>query len=331
MQVLFRFAYPYILGIGIITIIAVILFKKYWQKHTVYKYPLLSYIVKHTGRSTQLPSWILYLIRLVAIIILALLAAKPQLIDQKSKVSVEGIDIVVTLDVSGSMLFFDDLKDQRTRIDVAKKEAIRFIKKRENDSIALVNFGKYALTRCPLTQDKKMLVSSVEQIKINASSSMANGTVLSQAIVAAARRLQKSKAKSKVIILLTDGEPSVGDMLPEDALSVAQKFGIKIYTIGIGGDGGLIKDPFFGVRRIGEGLRKDLLIYFAEKTGGKFFEAKKPQDLAKIYDEIDALEKTQYEADVYAQYLDYFMPFIWVVIFLLLFELCVTTFVWTVL
>lgn len=331
MQLLFRFAYPYILGIGLAVVFLAILYKKYWQQKTVYKYTLLSYIVQRSSASTQMPSWILYLVRLSSVLILALLVAKPQLIDQKSKISVEGIDIVVTLDVSGSMLFFDDLKDRRPRIEVAKKEAIRFIKKRDNDSIALVNFGKYALTRCPLTQDKKMLISAIEQIKINPSGSMANGTMLSQAIVAGARRLQKSKASSKVIILLTDGEPSIGDMLPEDALSVAQKFGIKIYTIGIGGQGGLMNDPFFGVRKVGGGLRKDLLIKFAQQTGGKFFEAKKPKDLAKIYDEIDALEKTQYEADVYAQYLDYFMPLIWFVLILLLFELLVTTFVWTML
>lgn len=331
MQLLIRFAYPYLLLILIPLFIAIILLKRYVQRKTVYAYPLVSYILSFYKKSSQAPAWIIYALRCTSLLVMMLLLAKPQLVDHKSKVTVEGIDIVMTLDVSGSMLCFDDLDDRRLRIDVAKEEAIRFINKRDNDAIGLVVFGQYALTRCPLTQDKTMLTSAVDEIIIDVDDPMSKGTVLAKAIVSSARRLQKSEAKSKIMILLTDGQPSLGDLPIEHALSIAKKFGIKIYTIGIGSEkGGYATDPFWGPRKAVNALQPDLLKKIAQETGGKFFEVRKPKDMARIYDEINSLETSSYQADVYARYFDYFIPLLWLVLLLFLIEICITTFIWTI-
>jgi Ca-activated chloride channel family protein len=259
-----------------------------------------------------------------------ILMGKPQFVDQKTKMSVEGIDIILALDVSGSMQLFDDLDDRRSRWEVAQTEAVRFINKRENDAVGLVIFGRYAITRCPLTVDKNLLKDIIEDLYIGSTSSdMPNGTMLFQGIVASVRRLQASQAKSKIIVLLTDGEPSPGDFSYEDAMSVAQQVGVKIYTIGVGGEhGGLIDDPFYGLQSANIKMNKFLLQKIAEQTGGQFFEAKNPADVKQIYDKINALERTEHEIDIYNKYYDYFLPFLWAVFYMLLLELFLRAFVW---
>lgn len=263
---------------------------------------------------------------------MVLLVGKPQFVDSKSKVTVDGIDIMLALDVSGSMRCFDDLRDQRTRLEVAKKEALSFIDKRQNDAIGLVIFGRYAIVRCPLTLDKLILKEIVDDLEIGQPSvDMQQETKLSQGLITAIRRLQKSKSRSKIVVLLTDGSPSPGDLNSEDAIKIAQELGIKVYTIGIGSDKGVyINDPTWGIRQVDTPINKKLLQAIAKQTGGTFFEAKKPEDLKKIYGQIDQLEKQSYETQVYQKYSDYFMPIVWLVIGLLLFELFMATFVWFV-
>ncbi len=222
---------------------------------------------------------------------MAILIGKPQFVDLKSKTTVEGIDIILALDVSGSMDCFDDQSDRRSRLEVAKKEALDFIDKRPNDAIGLVIFGRYAIARCPLTLDKNILKTIISTLEIGQpSQDMAQATMLSQGLVTSLRRLQDSKSKSKIVVLLTDGEPSPGDLEPQDALRIAKDIGVKIYTIGIGNDeGGFSSDPVFGTYRVRAPLNKTLLKKIAKETKGQFFEAKKPQDLKTIYDTIDKL------------------------------------------
>ena len=235
---------------------------------------------------------------------------------------------MMVLDVSGSMQMFDDPHHKKQRIAIAKEEAIKFVNKRPDDPIGLVLFGQEAVSRCPLTLDKNMLTELIKDTELGIIS--ADGTVLSKGLITAITRLRKSKAASKIIILLTDGEPSPGDLKPEDALYLAKKFGIKIYTIGIGGDyGGLIEDQLFGgIRQVGAPLNTKLLKVLAKETGGKFFLAKNQKDLSTIYDTINQLETTEYETDVYHNYHDIFMPFLWIIVGLLLLELILATFVW---
>lgn len=270
---------------------------------------------------------ILAAMRFVTLCGLALLIARPQLVDEQSKVMVEGIDIMMALDVSGSMELFDDLQDQRTRITVAKDEAIKFINKRENDPVGLVLFAKESVSRCPLTLDKKMLESIVSSTELGVIDP--GGTMLSKGLLMAVNRLKQSQAKSKIIILLTDGIPSPGDLHPGAVIELAKKFGIKIYTIAVGSDAAFHRDPLTGsVRQYPMDFNTQLLEAIAEHTGGHFFEAHKPKDLAKIYDKIDQLEKTEYETDVYHNYYDIFMPFLWALLALVCCELFLARFVW---
>ncbi len=297
-----------------------------YYKNPVYKYSLTSFLISRNVQVKVPHKMILAAMRFITLVGLAFLIARPQLVDEQSKVMIEGIDIMMVLDVSGSMQLFDDLKDQRSRIDVAKTEAVKFIEKRENDPVGLVLFANESVSRCPLTLDKKMLHSIVDDTELGVINP--EGTMIAKALIMALNRLKHSKAKSKIIILITDGEPTPGDLNPRAAIELAKKFGIKIYTIGIGGDGGFFKHPMFGIQRYGVGLNTDLLSTLAEQTGGKFFEARRSQEMGKIYDEIDKLEKTEYETDVYHKYYDVFMPFLWALICLFCLELFLARFLW---
>lgn len=321
-----RFAYlPFLYGALPLLAIAA-WYRWHFYKSPVYKYSLVSTLISKNVQVKVPHKAILGIIRFVTLAGLALLIARPQLVDEQSKVMIEGIDIMMVLDVSGSMQLFDDLKDQRSRIDVAKEEAINFIKKRENDPVGLVLFANESVSRCPLTLDKKMLQSIVDDTELGVINP--EGTMITKALVMALNRLKQSHAKSKIIILITDGEPTPGDLNPRAAVELAKKFGIKIYTIGIGGDGGFFKHPMFGIQRIGVPVNTDLLSALAHQTGGKFFEARRSQELRKIYDEIDKLEKTEYETNVYHKYYDVFMPFLWALIALFCLELFLARFLW---
>lgn len=321
-----RFAYLPVLYGAVPLLATAVWYRWRYYKNPVYKYSLVSALINQNVQVKTPHKAILASMRFITLLGLALLVARPQLVDEQSKVMIEGIDIMMVLDVSGSMQLFDDLKDQRSRIDVAKQEAIKFIKKRENDPVGLVLFANESVSRCPLTLDKKMLETIVSDTELGVINP--EGTMITKGLIMALNRLKHSKAKSKIIILITDGEPTPGDFNPRAAIELAKKFGIKIYSIGIGGDGGFFKHPMFGVQRIGVPLNTELLSSVAKQTGGKFFEARKSQELGAIYDEIDQLEKTEYETDVYHKYYDIFMPFLWALIGLFCFELFLARFIW---
>lgn len=330
MSTYFHFAHPWYIVYAVSLLCLAIFIRYQWYKPTVYVYPLTTFLKNEQVQASSFYIRFFYWLRVASLCLMALLIGKPQFVDSKSKVTVEGIDIVLALDVSKSMECFDDLNDRRSRWEVARTEALRFIDKRENDSIGLVIFGRYAIARCPLTADKQVLKNIISELEIGMPTyDMSQGTMLAQSILTAARRLQKSKAKSKVMVLLTDGMPTQGDLPVPEVVDIAKKLGVKIYTIGVGGDqGGLIQDPIFGVQSVGAPLNKKLLQDIAQATGGKFFEAKKPKDLKHIYDTIDKLEKVSYETELFNKYHDYFLPILWWVIMLILFEVCMATFVW---
>src|ERR1700733_2248312 len=214
--------------------VAFILLKCFVYKPAFYRYSLAQTLIRtgHTQAPTHRRAFAA--IRMVILALLVFLMGKPQRIDYHSKITVDGNDIILVLDVSGSMQHRDYEDDERSRLEVAKDEACRFIHKRTNDALGLVIFGNDALSRIPLTLDKKMLQKAVDSLQIGVLDP--EGTVLAKALVTAANRLKNSKAKSKVIILLTDGAPTPNDIDPAVAIQIAQKLGIKIYTIGIGGD-----------------------------------------------------------------------------------------------
>jgi Ca-activated chloride channel family protein len=270
---------------------------------------------------------IFFLLRSFTLCGLIFLIARPQWVDSKSKVHVEGVDIVLAIDVSGSMQVFDDVKDTRPRIQVARDEAIRFTNKRTDDPIGVVAFAKDALSICPLTLDKNILKESISKLELGYIDP--NGTSLGTGLATAINRLRKSKAKSKIIILLTDGEPTPEKIDPDTAIELAKEFGIKVYTVGIGNErGGFVKHPFFGMQQVGFKIDVALLKKIAQETGGMFFRANNPAQMRMIYDKIDALEKTEYQTDIFNRYYEAFLSFIWIVFLLLGMELFLKFWLW---
>jgi Ca-activated chloride channel family protein len=306
-------------------IIAMIIRNKVYAP-VVYKYSLATDIKKNSYIPEHPHKKIIYFLRFLMCAILAITIGKLQLVDVRSKVPIQGIDIVLVLDVSGSMQFQDYEDDSRSRFDVAKAEAIRFIKKRYNDALGLVLFGKDTVSRCPITSDRQLLEEVVRELSLGVIN--ADGTMLITGMVTAANRLKHSKSKSKVMILLTDGEPSEGDMDVSVGIDIAKKLGIKVYTIGIGSEQEqMFMHPLYGFVSKPK-VNKDLLTEIARATGGRYFMASSAADMRCVYDTIDTLEKTDHEVPVFSIYHDLVFPCIMAIIVVLLCELFLSTFVW---
>ena len=323
-----RLAYADLLYVLIPIFLLFFIYRIKFFKSPRYVYPLTESLAQHHLTQKIYHKKIFFVLRLLALLGLALLVCRPQWVDEKSNININGVNIVLAIDVSGSMQLFDDPKDRRMRIEVAKAEAIRFIEKRHDDPIGIVIFGKDALSRCPLTLDKlilKQIVGSLELGIIDPS-----GTWLGTGLATAINRLRHSKAKSKVLVLLTDGEPTPPEKIdPDTAITMAQQFGIKVYTIGVGNEqGGYIEHPLWGVQQVQERLNVPLLEKIAQKTGGKFFRANKPADMRTIYDTINTLEKTEYQTNLFAHYYEAFLTFIWLIFVLLGVELLLRIFIW---
>jgi Ca-activated chloride channel homolog len=325
MEFFIHFAYPWILYILFPMIAALVAYRLRCYKPTVYRYSLSSLIYSAGYEMLATPQRILLCIRIAVLCILALLIAKPRIVDFQSKIQGEGVDMVLVLDVSNSMQFNDDPHDERNRLDVAKEEAIKFIEKREHDPIGLVIFGRDAVSRCPVTLDKNILKSIIKDTTIGTIDG--RGTLLNTGIIMAANRLKDSKGVSKVMVVLTDGTPYGDEKTHEQAVAVAKKFGIKIYTVGIGHDGIVYVQTPFGLQPM-NGVNKELLQYIADQTGGRYFEAKKPDDMKAIYNTIDRLEKREYETDIFTHYYDIFKPFLCAAAIGAFLELLLSTFVW---
>ncbi len=308
--------YPYILYIGTPLLFLSAFLKHFYHKKPIYIYSSLKQIAKH--HKSNWHEIILFILRFLSLLFLILAASRIRMPDTRSKIPVNGIDIILALDVSGSM---------EPQFDVAKEEAIKFIEKRENDSIGLVLFGNYAVSRCPLTQDKNTLKNLISDTQIGQVDP--SGTVLTNSLLTAINRLKYSKSKSKIIILLTDGNPTEKDKNPELAINLARKLGIKIYTIGIGSDkDSYIYDIFSRPIAKIPGINTNLLKNICENTGGSSFLAKDAKGLEEIYNQIDKLEKTEYQAPVYAKYFEYFMILLWVSISLIIIEILLSTILW---
>jgi len=322
-----RFAYFELLyGLIPILLLATWYRLKYYQK-PIYSFPLTHRIIQTVGIKANWRDRFFLVTRFIILTALALLIARPQKIDHHSKVIVEGIDIMMLLDVSGSMQLFDDPYDKKQRIEIAKEEAINFIKKRDNDPIGLIFFAKEVVSRCPLTLDKSVLIDIVQNIELGVIDY--DGTVISKALITGLNRLKKSQAVSKIIILLTDGEPTPGDLHPDDVVILAKQYGVKIYTIGIGGKyGGLYEHPIYGIKQAGVSINVKLLEKFSQQTGGRAFVASNQKELNEIYTTINQLEKTEHETDIYHNYYDIFIPFLWLLLIFFVSELVCITFVW---
>jgi Ca-activated chloride channel family protein len=234
---------------------------------------------------------ILFAFRTLAITLLIIVLARPQETDKFQDISTEGIDIVLTLDISGSMLARDFRPD---RLEASKDVATEFISGRPYDRMGLVVFSGESFTQCPLTTDHAVLINLLREIQ---SGMIEDGTAIGMGLATAINRIKDSEAKSKVIILLTDGVNNRGEIAPATAAGIAKTYGIRVYTIGVGTQGMApypVQTPY-GIQyqdmpvEIDEGILREI----AQTTGGKYFRATDNNKLVQVYNEIDKLEKSK--------------------------------------
>lgn len=251
-----------------------------------------------------------FYLRIICMAMLIVALARPQTGESFQEVKRRGIDIMLALDISTSM----DIGDLApTRLEAAKSAMEKFISNRHSDRIGLVVFAGTSLTRVPLTLDYDVLKSFIKPLR---SGIIEDGTAIGMAIANGVNRLKGSKAKSKIIILLTDGINNRGLIDPETATELAAAKNIKVYTIGVGRPGIFyqdVDDPRFGRRKVPVRSRIDekLLTKIARKTGALYYAARNERELANIYEEIDALEKSDVKTRFYYEYTEWFTPFAW--------------------
>jgi len=269
-------------------------------------------LVKRLGKSIKqrlMP--FLLLLRLLAFSAFILALARPQSSSKEEEILTEGVDIVLAMDVSSSMLA-EDFKPNN-RLEAAKSVAREFIKSRSNDRLGMVVFAGESFTQCPLTLDYGVLLTLLEDISV--ADKDWDGTAIGMGIVNAVNRLRDSKTKSKIIILLTDGVNNRGQVAPLTAAQIAKAFDIKIYTIGAGKHGTAmypVEDPFFGKKYVPMQVEIDeeVLTNIANLTDAKYFRATDTKKLKEVYDEISELEKTQIEVTEFTRYEELFVYFL---------------------
>ena len=252
-------------------------------------------------------------LRVFTVILFTLTLARPQEGRSSSEVISEGINTMLTIDTSGSMAAVDlELNGERvTRLDVVKKVVTDFLTKRVNDPTGLVVFGTEAFTQCPVTLDTNILTQFIDNLEIGMAG---DSTAIGSSIGLAINRLKDIDAKSKIIILLTDGANTAGKVLPDKAAEIAAGYGIKVYTIGVGTTGRIpfVQETVLGPQIVyGEAdLDEKLLQMIAFKTGGKYYRARNFEELKSIYSDIDKLEKSQIKIKNYTEYKELFMWFL---------------------
>jgi Ca-activated chloride channel family protein len=273
--------------------------------------------LKAGGKAQYRP--ILFVLRIITLTMLIIALARPQSTNTTENIDTEGIDIVLALDVSGSMIA-EDFKPNR--IEAAKQVALKFVDGRPTDRIGLVIFAGESFTMCPITIDHNVLKEQISQIK---NGMITDGTSIGMGLATAVDRLRYSKGKSKVIILMTDGVNNMGLIDPQTALEIAKAYGVRVYTIGIGTMGQAImpvQTPM-GIQKqmmqveIDEGLLKEI----AAGTNGKYFRATNNKSLAAIYEDIDKLEKTKVDITSFKHYAELFFPFALIAIITLILEI----------
>ena len=259
---------------------------------------------------------VVFALRVLTIVLIIIAIARPQSILSWKNEESEGIDIVLALDISSSMLARDFQPD---RLEAAKDLAIQFIAGRRNDRMGLVVFSGESFTQCPLTTDHRVLINLFRDIK---SGMIEDGTAIGMGLATSVSRLKDSDAKSKVIILLTDGVNNRGAIAPVTAAELAQTFGIRVYTVGVGTEGMApypVPTPFgIQIRNVPVEIDEETLQEIAQNTGGEYFRATDNKKLKQIYEQIDKLEKSKIEVKEFSQKDEEFLAFVLLAAFLLL-------------
>jgi Ca-activated chloride channel family protein len=267
------------------------------------------------SRLSWLPQWL----KIAAVVLVIVALARPQKSDELVRKNVEGIDIMIVLDVSDSMLI-EDMKPLN-RLEAAKEVIQDFVKKRVSDRIGVIVFAGESFTLVPLTLDYELLLSRISEITTAQQARIKDGTALGVAMANGAGRLKDSTAKSRVMIFLTDGENNSGTIDPLTGLEIAKGYGIKVYSIGLGKDGPT-RIPVFQKDVFGNKVKtyqpfestvnEGLLGQMASSTGGKYFRASKEDGLSQVFAEIDRLEKTKIDVNKFTRYTElFYFPLGW--------------------
>jgi Ca-activated chloride channel homolog len=248
--------------------------------------------------------WLPLAAETIAVIFLVVALARPQSAFHQQDVQVEGVDIVLALDISGSMKAMDF---RPNRLEACKKVATEFVEGRPTDRIGLVVYAGEAYTQCPVTTDHETLLGLMSKVKFDL---IEDGTAIGDGLGTAVNRLRESDAKSKIIILLSDGVNNLGYMDPYSAAEIAKDFGIKVYTIGCGTNGEAPYPSPYGIVNVQTEIDEALLSSIAQVTGGKYFRATNSQKLKEVYSEIDKMEKTLIHETTFENKADEFAPFL---------------------
>ena len=262
---------------------------------------------------------VLAVLRMAVVVLIVVVLARPQSSNQWEQVTTEGIDIVMCMDISGSMQAMDF---KPNRLEAAKNVGIEFVNARQNDRFGLVVFAGESFTQCPMTTDRAVVINFLKEIDFGV---IEDGTAIGMGLATAVNRIKESKAKSKVIILLTDGVNNRGDVGPVTAAELAAGYGIRVYTIGVGSHGNapIQLQDMFG-RTITQSMPVEIdekvLQLIAESTDGAYFRATNNNKLREIYQEIDQLERTRLDVKQFSKKKEEYFPFLLAALLILLAE-----------
>ncbi|CDA92892.1 n-terminal double-transmembrane domain-containing protein [Bacteroides sp. CAG:709] len=263
-----------------------------------------------------------FLLRTIALVMIIIAIARPRSSTKMDKIDTEGIDIVLAMDVSTSMLARDFTPD---RISAAKDIAIEFISQRPSDRMGIVVFAGESYTQCPLTTDRATLINLMKEIETGL---IEDGTAIGNGLATAVARMQNSDAKSRVVILLTDGVNNSGEITPQTAADIAKTYGIRVYTIGVGANGTApypVMTPWgVQMQNVEVEIDENLLKNIAETTGGRYFRATDNTKLSEIYSEINKMEKARTTIDSFPIYKELFTGFALIALACLLLEVLIS-------
>ena len=282
------------------------------------------WLVKKTSATTSLRH-IPFVLRIIALTLIIIAIARPRSSEVIEKIDAEGIDIVMAMDVSTSMLARDFTPD---RISASKDIAIEFIAQRPTDRMGIVVFAGESYTQCPLTTDRAALINMMKEVETGL---IDDGTAIGNGLATAIARMKDSDAKSRVVILLTDGVNNSGEMSPQMAVEIAKTYGIRVYTIGVGREGMApypVMTPWgVEIKNLEVEIDEDLLKQIADETGGRYFRANDNTKLAEIYNEINKMEKARTTVDSFPVYKELFGKYALLALLALLAELIFNWFV----
>ena len=321
------FEYPKLLWLLVVPALLVLhyIYLELAQRHPHLRVSTsIPWLVKRTTLASSIRH-IPFVLRILALSLIVVAIARPRSSEVIEKIDAEGIDIVLAMDVSTSMLARDFTPD---RISASKDIAIEFIAQRPTDRMGIVVFAGESYTQCPLTTDRAALINMMKEVETGL---IDDGTAIGNGLATAIARMKDSDAKSRVVILLTDGVNNSGEVSPQMAVEIAKTYGIRVYTIGVGREGMApypVMTPWgVEVRNLEVEIDEDLLRQIADETGGRYFRANDNTKLAEIYDEINQMEKARTTVDSFPVYKELFGKYALLALLLILAELVLNWFV----